>query len=160
MVRRSIIGCLVLCSAGCLRYLNYEDLVTVMDRPCEPNLNLSTGLTRSDLEALRKVFVGKPIAEVKAMLEKKGYRCDTYRPKSTPPWERLTGSLARGILWCEKEPHAPEEKTLHLNGEDEGIEDAIVIMQMFVLDAIKEVVSREVLLVQYENGLVCQVAVQ
>jgi len=131
-----------------------------MDRPCEPNWNLPSGLTRSDLESLQGAFVGKPIAEVRTMLEKKGYHCDPYRPRSAPPWERLTGSLTRGVLWCEKELRAPEEKTVHLNGEDAGIDDVMAIMDMFVSDVIKEVMSQEAILVQYENGLVSRVTVR
>jgi hypothetical protein len=160
MLRSGIFGCLLLCSAGCLQYLTYEDLVTIMDRPCEPNWSLPSYLTRSDLEALQGAFVGRPVAEVRTMLEKKGYHCDPYPPRSTPPWERLTGSLTRGVLWCEKEVHTPEEKTMHLNGEDAGIDDLVAIMDMFVLDAIKEVMNREVILMRYENGMVSQVAVR
>jgi hypothetical protein len=165
MARTGIAGFLLLCSAGCFPSLfrdpslaTYEDLVSIMNQPDVPDRRPPTGATRSDLEGkLQRAFYGKPIAEVRRILQKAGYDCEPFRPASASLGERLTGSLACGVLWCEKKADSPKEMRVHVDDPDLRLER---IADALLLKLLTEILGQEDILVRYENGLVSQVGVR
>jgi hypothetical protein len=159
MVRIALVAILLSYSLGCAEWplepaahITYQDAVSLMDRYREHEQELPDNPKRQERQTrLQTELVGKPVAEVKAQFERKGYECSTFSATAGSLHDHISGSLTTGVLWLELPHEIARDRTIQLYGCMSKKDLNELAMELTF--------PKETIFIQYEQGIISRILV-